>query len=286
MILLRYFARWIIWLSLILCNIVFALAANFCFVARIRMQKYFNDSTDKDNNTNLLNTNEMNITYDINELDTNDIKLITRTISINKTQFSLENFDTAMILLDQFAPVSIIWLLGILCCVMCVILLTCTCCLYERIVLAAALIEEACKAISYALTILILPMITFFLNICCVILGILGRAIYQISCSQDFGQSCRNASNRTYVKSNESIELSIRSMPQSCFDFNEGDNCNPDDFSQLNCATDRIRCVYASYGFGDETFTGYFNTTWSHRLAQFLRRYSWFINIFNIFMIY
>ncbi|CAF1384886.1 unnamed protein product [Rotaria magnacalcarata] len=217
MILLRYFARWIIWLSLILCNIVFALAANFCFVARIRMQKYFNDSTDKDNNTNLLNTNEMNITYDINELDTNDIKLITRTISINKTQFSLENFDTAMILLDQFAP---------------------------------------------------------------------GRAIYQISCSQDFGQSCRNASNRTYVKSNESIELSIRSMPQSCFDFNEGDNCNPDDFSQLNCATDRIRCVYASYGFGDETFTGYFNTTWSHRLAQFLRRYSWFINIFNIFMIY
>ncbi|CAF4323212.1 unnamed protein product, partial [Rotaria magnacalcarata] len=92
----------------------------------------------KDNNTNLLNTNEMNITYDINELDTNDIKLITRTISINKTQVSLENFDTAMILLDQFAPISIIWLLlGILCCVMCVILLTCTCCLYERIVLAA-----------------------------------------------------------------------------------------------------------------------------------------------------
>ncbi|CAM4933205.1 unnamed protein product [Rotaria socialis] len=295
MLLLRYFARWIIWLSLILCIIVFALAAHFCFVARIRMQKYFNDSTDKNNNSNLLNINEMNITFDINGLDTIDIKLITRTISINKTQVSLENFDTAMILLDQFAPINIIWLLlGILCCIVCGILLICTCCLYERIVLAAALIEEANKAISYALTTLILPIITFFLNICFVILGILviayystlGRAIYQISCSQDFGQSCRNASSRTYVKSNETIKLSIRSMPRSCFDFNEGDNCNPDDFSQLNCATDRIRCVYASYGFGDETFTGYFNIIWSHRLAQFLSRYSWFINIFNIFMIY
>ncbi|CAF0825900.1 unnamed protein product [Rotaria sordida] len=123
-----------------------------------------------------------------------------------------------MILLDEFAPISIIWLLLRI----------------ERIVLASALIEEANKAISYALTTLIWPILTFILNICFIIM----------------------------------------------------DNCNPDNFSQLNCSIDRIRCVYVSYGFVDETFENYFNTIWSHRLSQFFSQHSWLINIFNIFIIY
>jgi hypothetical protein len=75
-------------------------------------------------------------------------------------------------------------------------------------------------------------------------------------------------------------------LPQSCFDYNEGDDCNPDDFSQLQCTTDRIQCVYVSYGFVDQTFQNYLNTIWSHRLAQFLSEHPWFIHIFNLFTIY
>lgn len=69
-------------------------------------------------------------------------------------------------------------------------------------------------------------------------------------------------------------------------DYNEGDTCIPDDFFQLNCTTDRIQCVYVSYGFVDETFQEYFTIEWSHRLAQFLSEKSWLIHIFNLFIIY
>ncbi|CAF4856483.1 unnamed protein product [Rotaria sp. Silwood1] len=289
MLLLRYFVQWIIWLSLILCIIVFALAASFCFATRIRMQKYLN------NNNRVPDLNEMNITLNENELDTNNTSIIIHTDVIDNEKLTFEKFDTAMILLDEFASISIIWLLlGIACCCVCVILILCICCLWERIVLASALIEEASKAISYALTSLIWPIITFILNICFVILGILvlayystlGQPIYQISCNQDFGQSCHNESSHSYVISNESIKLNIRSIPKTCLDYNEGDNCNPDHFLQLNCSIDRIRCVYVSYGFVDETFENYLNTVWSHRLSQFLSQYSWLVNIFNIFIIY
>ncbi len=75
-------------------------------------------------------------------------------------------------------------------------------------------------------------------------------------------------------------------MPTSCSDYSEGDRCNPDEFLQLNCAIDRIRCVYVTYGFVDETFEDYFDSIWSHRIAQFLSQHSWFINIFNLFIIY
>jgi hypothetical protein len=100
-----------------------------------------------------------------------------------------------MILLDDFAPMSIVWLiLGIICCIICSILIICICCLWERILLAAgmkfkfvielfkiiflALIEEASKAICYTLITLIWPIITFILNISFVILGILVLAYY------------------------------------------------------------------------------------------------------------
>ncbi|CAF1136138.1 unnamed protein product [Adineta steineri] len=280
MFLLRYLAQWIIWLSLILCIIVFALAASFCFVARIRMEKY---ST---NNNALFDLDEMNITLNINNFDINN----------TDTKISaVEKFDTAMNLLDEFVPMSVIWLIiGIICCVVCAILMICTCCLCERIRLAAALIEEASKAICYALTILIWPIITFILNIGFVILGILvlahystlGRPIYQISCTQDFGQSCRKESLRSYVLSNETRQINIHSIPKSCLDYHEGDSCNLDEFTQLNCTIDRIQCVYVSYGFVDETFQHYLNSIWSHRFAQFLSEHSWLVNIFNIFMIY
>jgi hypothetical protein len=101
------------------------------------------------------------------------------------------------------------------------------------------------------------------------------------------GQSCENESPRSYVISNETTKLIIiRSMPKSCLDYNEGDNCNPDEFAQLNCSIDRIQCVYVSYGFVDETFGDYFNSVWSHRFSQFLSQHSWLVNIFNIFIIY
>lgn len=85
---------------------------------------------------------------------------------------------------------------------------------------------------------------------------------------------------------NESKNFHNFSIRKACFDHNEGDTCNPDDFVRLNCSTDRIRCVYVSYGFADESFEHYFNRIWSHRLAQFLNRYSWLVHIFNIFIIY
>jgi hypothetical protein len=179
-----------IWLSLILCIIVFALAASFCFTARTRIKKY-----SKNNNDTLLDLDEVNITFNANEFDNDHMGIITSTDLTNKKPSTLEKFDTAMILLDQFAPMSIIWLiLGIVCCTICAILMICICCLWERIRLAAgkitefvisffrimfvALIEEASRAICYALTTLIWPIITFILNIGFVILGVLVLANY------------------------------------------------------------------------------------------------------------
>jgi beta-lactamase regulating signal transducer with metallopeptidase domain len=131
MFLLRYLARWMIWLSILLCILVFALAAMFCFVARNRMKKYSN------NNNLLLDLDEMNITFNANEFD-NDQMNATSTNLITKKPSAVDKFDTAMILLDDFAPMSVIWLiLGIVCCVICGILMICTCCLCERIMLAA-----------------------------------------------------------------------------------------------------------------------------------------------------
>src|ERR1700727_2664062 len=64
MFLLRYIARWIIWISLILCIIVFTLAATFCFTARIRIKKLSNNNN---NNNNILSDlDEMNITFNPN----------------------------------------------------------------------------------------------------------------------------------------------------------------------------------------------------------------------------
>lgn len=139
MILLRYFAQWIIWASLILCIIAFGLAASFCFVARARMQKYSqNNRNNYDNNTKLPDINEINITFNESVLDVNETNKITSTTILNRQKIKLENYDKAMILLDEFAPISIIWLvLGIACCTICFILIICTCCLWERILLAA-----------------------------------------------------------------------------------------------------------------------------------------------------
>lgn len=82
------------------------------------------------------------------------------------------------------------------------------------------------------------------------------------------------------------MKLNIRSTLKSCLDYYEGDNCNPDEFAQLSCSIDRIQCIYVSYGFVDKTFEDYFNSVWSHHFAQFLSEHSWFVNIFNIFIIY
>ena len=127
MFLLRYLARWMIWLSLLLCLIVFALAASFCFVARNRIKKYSNQ------NHLLPDLDEMNIIFNTNGSNNNPTGIITK----NRT-LTFDKVETAMILLDEFAPMSVIWLiLGIACCVACVILLICICCLWERISLAA-----------------------------------------------------------------------------------------------------------------------------------------------------
>ncbi|CAF0975225.1 unnamed protein product [Adineta ricciae] len=291
MLLLRYLARWMIWVSIFLCIVVFALAATFCFMTRARMTKY----SANNNNNSFVDLEEMNITFNANEFNDNSSNTIINTDETTKKASSIEKFDTAMILLEQFAPMSVVWLvLGIICCILCAIMMVCTCCLWERISLAAALIEEASKAICYALTTLLWPIITFFLNIGFIILGILvlahystlGRPIYQISCTQDYGQSCQQKSPLRYLISNETNYFPFRSIPNSCVDYREGDSCTPDDFAQLNCSVDRIRCVYVSYGFTDETFTAYMDSVWSHRLAQFLSQHPWIVNIFSVFIIY
>lgn len=133
MFLLRYIARWIIWLTLILCIIVFGVAASFCFLARNRIKNSMNNQT-------LSNLDEMNITFNIDQLDDDNIDIITSTNLNNKKIISLEKFDTAMILLEDFAPMNIVWLiLGIICCIICAILIICICCLWERISLAAGI---------------------------------------------------------------------------------------------------------------------------------------------------
>ncbi|CAF3017602.1 unnamed protein product [Rotaria sp. Silwood2] len=187
------------------------------------MQKYLN-------NNRLLDLNEINITSNENELDNNPSSIIIRADLTNKKKLICEKFDITMLLLDEFAPINIIWLLLAIIC---------------------SLIEEASKAISYALTTLIWSIITFILN---------DRPIYQINCNQDFGQSYQNESSHSYVILNALTKLNISSISKTCLDYNEGDNCNSDDFSQLNCSIDRIRYVYISYDFVDETFENYLNT--------------------------
>lgn len=196
MVLLRYVARWMIWSSLILCVIVFALAATFCFAAQIHLK---NAVYNKNNTLNDLT--EISITFNANKSDHDGIHVVS-SVDFDRDKLStIERFDTAMILLEDFAPMSKVWLiLGIVCCCICVILMICICCLYERISLAASnrellyffskkiinrlfffwkgLIEEASKAICFALTIFIWPVITFILNITFIILGILVLAYY------------------------------------------------------------------------------------------------------------
>jgi Ca2+/Na+ antiporter len=193
MFLLRYLARWMIWLSLILCIVVFALAASFCFTARARMNKHPNNHS---RNNTFLDLAEMNITFDVNQPNSDQSATTISTDGQNPRDSAVNKFDTAMILLDEFAPMSVVWLvLGIVCCTICGILMICTCCLGERIYLAAgksrhfelafdqmmfetALIEEASKAICHASTTLLWPVVTFVLNIGFMMLGILVLAHY------------------------------------------------------------------------------------------------------------
>lgn len=134
MFLLRYIARWIIWCSLILCIIVFALAASFCFLARNRIKSSIYS------NKTLADLQEMNITFNANASDNDHMNIITNIDLINKKTLTLENFDTAMVLLEDFAPMSTVWLiLGISCCVICTILMIFICCLWDRISLAAGI---------------------------------------------------------------------------------------------------------------------------------------------------
>lgn len=133
MLLLRYIARLVIWLSLILCIVVFALAAAFCFTARARVTKH---ARQRHANSNLINLPEMNVVFDVNQ-------------STVVTSTAVDKFDTAMILLDEFAPMSVVWLvLGIACCTICAVLMICTCCLRDRIRLAAGRASSCCDWIE------------------------------------------------------------------------------------------------------------------------------------------
>ena len=130
MFLLRYLAQWVIWLSLILCIITFALASGFCFTARNRIQKYLNTNQ-------LPNLDEMNVTFNTNVSENNYASILTSTDLKNEKILTFEKFDAARTLLDEFAPMSLVWLiLGIFCCIICGILLIWTCCLWARISLA------------------------------------------------------------------------------------------------------------------------------------------------------
>ena len=132
MLLLRYLARWMIWISLLSCIAVFALAAVFSFTARARLKTY-----DSHNNT-LPDLHEMNFTFNLNDSSREEINSTAHAAATNGKGSAIEKFDTAMILLDQFAPMSVVWLvLGIFCCIVCAVLITCLCCLCDRLSLAA-----------------------------------------------------------------------------------------------------------------------------------------------------
>jgi ABC-type nickel/cobalt efflux system permease component RcnA len=129
-VLLRYLTRWIIWLSLISFMIVFALAAVFCFTARQRLNSSVNV------NRTLPYLLEVNATMDIDEFKHN------RTHSdidpMNEHVSSWKRFDNAVILLDQFVSMNLVWLiLGILSCAIWLVLILFTVCLCSRLQLAA-----------------------------------------------------------------------------------------------------------------------------------------------------
>ena len=135
MFLLRYIARWMIWISLILCITVFALATTFCFTAWFRL-----DRSLKYENELAMDLQEMNVTLHADETDPEQIDVTTEFDSENEKSSMVENFGTAMVLLENFAPMRVVWLtFGILCCIICVALIVCVCCLCERISLAASM---------------------------------------------------------------------------------------------------------------------------------------------------
>lgn len=127
MISMRYVARYMIWILIIFCIVAFASAACLCFLARARMVRILN------RNQNIPDLEEMNITFDGN---------MTELMSQSNWEQTLNNpmqkLDTAMILLDEFTSMSTIWLvLGIICSLVCVLLLIVVLCLSSRINLAA-----------------------------------------------------------------------------------------------------------------------------------------------------
>ena len=134
MFLLRYLARWMIWISLLLCITVFALATTFCFNAWFRLEKPL-----KNDNPMSSDLQQINITFDTNDLDRDQSDSAIHIDEEDQTSSTLEKFDKAMVLLEDFAPMRVIWLtFGILCCIICVVLMICVCCLCERISLAAS----------------------------------------------------------------------------------------------------------------------------------------------------
>lgn len=128
MVLLRYIARLIIWCSIVLCVVSLIVAAVFCFLARARVETM----TKSDDSIN--DIPEMNVTFNLDYTlaDSKIYDTENGTVLLNTN-----GFDTANILLNQFAPMSIIWLiLGVACSVLSIILMICTCCLYDRLTLA------------------------------------------------------------------------------------------------------------------------------------------------------
>lgn len=135
MFLLRYLARWMIWISLLLCITVFALATTFCFTAWFRLEK----PALKSSNPISTDLQEINITFDRDHLDDDQILNAIHIDGEDQLSSTVDKFGTAMILLEDFAPMRVIWLIfGILCCIICVVLMICVCCLCERISLAAS----------------------------------------------------------------------------------------------------------------------------------------------------
>ena len=89
-------------------------------------------------NSSIPDLHEMNITFDENEFNVNPARSIDETLLTNHIHSAIDQFDSTMLIFNEFAPMSTVWLvLGLVCCVLCALLMICTCCLCDRLRLAA-----------------------------------------------------------------------------------------------------------------------------------------------------
>jgi choline transporter-like protein 2/4/5 len=165
---------------------------------------------------------------------------------------------------NYYLQLSSTWLaFGILAAIVLVIVLLITLVLCKRLRLAIGLIEEASKAVTGVMFVLVWPIVPFLLQVgfmafniaVAVYLATSGKDLYRITCAYGNTSNCTN--NAT---------------------FKIGDSCTPATF---NNQSQNVSCTFYRYGYGDP-----FNSAESSEVIKFLSNYEWLPQLYNLFMLY